>query len=291
MGGDEAVSTTAVLGGSGLVGRSLVACAPGSVLPMSRRLGWDLETMSAEGLAQIWERHEVSTVVDVTGSSWGLTQDAIARRCRRITGVVIEAARLAATRPRIVTVGSVMEYASGAEGVPVTARTALRPETVYGEVKLECARRVQDAGGSVVRLPNVIGPGGPSTSLLGQVTGALKAREDMIVLQPLTAVRDYLDARDAAVGIWRAVDLPDPCEVVLGTGVPTPVRALVQRVVNLSGVPLAVVEKPSGSGWRRTMQWTVVDPTDAQGVLGWAPQHTLDSSILALVRSDVWSAD
>ncbi|MEU7804899.1 NAD(P)-dependent oxidoreductase [Micromonospora chalcea] len=295
-----------VLGGTGFVGAHVAdafADAGHDVLTVARRApaarrhrftALDLGSAEPGTLARLLDAEGPVAVVDATGSSWGLDPGRMAERCTRLSALLLDALRRAARRPRLVHLGSVLEY--GPQPVePADPCRTPAPDTAYGRAKLAATRAVlaaADAGdvdAVVLRLVNALGPGLPATSLLGRVAAALApaARSGVparVTLAPLEARRDFVDVRDAAEAVLAAAGRPVTGRVLdVGRGEAVPVRTLVRLLVEVSGVPTTVVERAGPAGWRAATRWSCVDPAPTAAALGWRPRRDLRKAV-----TDFW---
>ncbi|MFD3735177.1 NAD-dependent epimerase/dehydratase family protein [Streptomyces sp. NPDC058632] len=292
-----------VLGGTGFVGRhvcegfgdlgyEVVAAArrPPDAPLAGRFRRLDLGTQPVQEVAAVLADLRPAVVVNAVGSIWGRTDpemwDAVAAPALRL----LDALELLGERPRLVHLGSVLEYGRVAAGTTMGAAVAARPTSAYGRAKLAATEAVLDRTrtgrltGMVLRIANLAGPGSPEVSLLGRVAGRLAwpgpdgiAR---IELDPLLARRDYVDVRDVADAVIVAATSAVTGELVdLGRGESVPVRALVDLLVDRSGVPAEITERP-GTGVRHsTEDWSRVDIEPAARLLGWRPRRSLTNAV------------
>ncbi|QXE35936.1 NAD(P)-dependent oxidoreductase [Streptomyces sp. GMY02] len=301
-----------VLGGTGFVGREVCAAfaaagrrviaasrnpvpspAPGNH-PGVRALRLDLGAVPAARLAGLLDSEKPGTVVNCVGSIWGRTAQDMVPSIVAPTERLLEALALAAVRPRLVHLGSVLEYGPVAPGT--TARGPARPDTPYGQAKLAATEAVLAAHAAgtvdalVLRIANVAGPGTPDISLLGQVAARLATWDGgpepvVVELSPLRAHRDYVDVRDVADAVVAAAgtSLTGRC-VDIGRGEAVPVRELVGLLVAVSGVPVRLVEtvrdEPRGGG-PASADWMRVDNGPAGELLGWRPRRSLEDAVRA----------
>lgn len=317
-----------VLGGTGFVGRQVCAefaahgcrvlaasrnpqrpalpAHPGvrqvRLVQRVRQVRLDLGAASATtSLARLLDTERPSTVVNCVGSIWGRTADDMAPSIVAPAERLVDALALAAVRPRLVHLGSVLEYGPVAPGT--TARGTARPDTPYGKAKLAATETVLAAHAAgtldalVLRIANVAGRGTPGISLLGQVAARLAAWDGgtagpvVVELSPLRAHRDYVDVRDVADAVVAAArtSVPASGQVVdIGRGAAVPVRELVELLVAASGVPARLVEVeaeverggPRG-GRPGAADWMRVDPGPARELLGWTPRRSLEDAVRA----------
>ncbi|MFF9867091.1 NAD-dependent epimerase/dehydratase family protein [Streptomyces sp. NPDC013953] len=294
-----------VLGGAGYVGRHVCAAfaARGSdVVVVGRRppeepmpyrcVTLDLAGTDPAVLAAALDAERPDTIVNSVGSIWGRTDEQMWSATAVPTLRLLEALALMSARPRLVHLGSVLEYGPVAPGGSVGAGTVPRPDTAYGRSKLaasEAVLRGTSGGwvdGVVLRVSNVSGPGTPRISLLGQVAERLVAAagtgaEAVVELSRLRAHRDYVDVRDVADAVVAAACARAvPVAVGIGRGEAVAVRDLVDLFIEASGIPARVVERPApgrASGQRE--DWLRVDTGAARALLGWEPRRSLQESV------------
>lgn len=302
-----------VFGGTGFVGRRLcadLAAAGAEVLSVARRppagpYGYGFRALDLGGcavaeLTALLEDQDPDIVVNATGSIWGLTEDQMERSCaepaRRLVGALLaraaetRAGARATRRPRLVHLGSVLEYGPIERSGRTHPSLPARPDSAYGRAKLAATDEVLSAtrtgalDATVLRLANVAGPGTPAISLLGRVAARLAdpaTAEPVIELTALEAYRDYVDVRDVAEAVIRAFDAPVLGRVLdIGRGEAVSVRSLVRLLIEVSGRRAELVETPGSGGGRG--EWICVDPEPAQRLLGWTARHSPVDSLSAL---------
>lgn len=290
-----------VIGGHGFVGRHVCdgfvrrgsrvvvagrrPPARSSALPFVRL---DLASLSAAEIAVELERFRPGIVINTVGSIWGRTADEMWSAATLPTERLIGAVAGLSFRPRLIHLGSVLEYGHVAPGTTVGPDTVPHPDTAYGRAKLaatETAVKAMRDGvvdGMVIRLANIAGPGAPAISLLGQVaerlkTAAARGENAELRLSPLSAFRDYVDVRDAADAVIAAALADCIGEIVnIGRGEAIPVRSLVDILIELSGIPTHVIEQGSKS---LVADWLQLDIRPAKTVLGWQPRRPIVQSV------------
>ncbi|WP_138896925.1 NAD-dependent epimerase/dehydratase family protein [Streptomyces chryseus] len=300
-----------VLGGAGYIGRHVCAAFASrnrDVVVVGRRppeepmpyrcVTLDLAGADPAALAAALDAARPGTIVNAVGSIWGRTDEQMWSATAVPTLRLLETLALMTTRPRLVHLGSVLEYGPVRPGSSVGADAVPRPDTAYGRSKLAASEAVLrgTAGGwvdgVVLRVSNVSGPGTPRISLLGQVAERLlaaagRSTEAVVELSRLRAHRDYVDVRDVADAVVAAAYAPAvPVAVGIGRGEAVAVRDLVDLFIEASGTPARVVERPAAdraSGHRD--DWLRVDIGAARTLLGWEPRRSLQESV-----RDCWKA-
>lgn len=252
----------------------------------------DLATDPVDRLAAALASAAVDTVVNCAGATGG-DPVALAELNARGPAVLCAALRRARPTARLVHLGSAAEYGPGTEQVRVPEAAATRPLTAYGATKL--AGTVTVATGEldavVLRVGNPVGPGAPPSGLPGRVTGLLRAAgtdpDAVLRLGDLSAYRDFVDVRDVARAVERAVTATGPLPRVLniGGGDAVPVRRLVRTLADVAGFRGRIEEEGAGSARSDQVSWQCSDIAAARTALDWRPSYSLDESLAAL-----WSA-
>ncbi|MCK2241327.1 MULTISPECIES: NAD-dependent epimerase/dehydratase family protein [unclassified Crossiella] len=300
----SANGSAVVLGGTGFAGRHVcaelrrrgfdvvvVARKPPDYEPPGRFLALDLGQSPAEELARELEVIGPRVIVNAAGSSWGRTEEQMWAAVAPPTFRLLDALALLAERPRLVQLGSVLEYGQVQAGTTVGAGTVARPTGAYGMAKLATTQAVLSQtrtgrlAGMVLRIANLAGPGSPEVSLLGRVARLLlgaQGQRAVIELDPLLAHRDYVDVRDVADAVAAAALSPVSGRLVdIGRGQSFPVRTLVEMLITCSGLPAVIVERPGSAIRHSTEEWSQVDIEPAERLLGWRPHRSLTEAVEA----------
>ncbi|WLQ40111.1 NAD(P)-dependent oxidoreductase [Streptomyces laculatispora] len=305
-----------VLGGTGFLGRHLRAAfrAKGDhVVCVSRTLpgrlagtdadehfvALDLLTASHQELRSLLTGADPDIVVNAAGAVWKVTEKQMMAANAELVTTLIAALREMPHRPWLLQLGSVHEYGAGTRDSGLAENGVEAPVTPYGRSKLAASRSVLDAAdsgaldGVVLRMANIVGPGVPAGSLLGDVAAHLEryaenpgAIDAELVCPPLRAERDFVDLRDvvdavvAAAGATRA----EVCGRVINVGSGRAVRAgeVVERLLALSGLPVRLVERPAAGG-ADGVDCQKLDISRARRLLGWEPCRDLDAALLGLL--------
>ncbi|PWI46086.1 NAD(P)-dependent oxidoreductase [Streptomyces sp. ICBB 8177] len=296
-----------VLGGTGWIGRWVCAAFAATgrpVLAVARELRplprnvrlfrLDAAGLDTAGLACLLAAERPAIVVNAAGGYWTGSLAHMEHSFIEVTRRLMGAIDRLPERPRVVHLGTVLEYAPPAYGVPLTEDAPTAPDTDYGRIKLASTRMVTDAvragraDAVVLRLANVCGIGAPVQSLPGRVAAelaeaALLGRPARLEFTGLTGHRDYVDVRDVARAIVAAATAPDPGRRLfnIGVGVPVPVREVVDGLIAASGVPSDLTVHPVQPGPAAGGLWSAVDPGAAAQALGWRAEITFAESLAA----------
>lgn len=318
-------STVALLGSTGFLGRNLgsgFAARGANVVHVSRSaqvarqdapgitVRLDLLEATPARIAQTLGSFRVDVVVNATGRVWAVgrqsgTDDPLmwAGNAELVTRLV-EALTIMRPRPRFVQLGSVHEYGPGVPGTAIRENHDPAPVTTYGRAKLAGTRTVLGAvhsvglDGAVLRVANVVGPGAPMGSLFGMVASHLAEaaavhacgrRPEPLRLPPLRVYRDIVDMRDVVAAVC-ATTAASPATVSgqvinIGSGRAVPVRDVVERMIQLSGLPVPLLERPAHGPARVDVAWQQLDISRARRSLGWQPRHSLDDSLRVLLAA------
>ncbi|MFD0255052.1 NAD-dependent epimerase/dehydratase family protein [Streptomyces sp. NPDC127113] len=295
-----------VLGGSGVLGSRVCArfaAAGSSVLSVSRsgaRAPWwpdSVDTTALELTAGDMGRLRralagADVVVNAAAVVWRTTDQLM--RALHMTAVdqLIDVA--GGQGARIVQMGSSYEYGPAPFGVSTKEDDRRPPASFYGASKRYGTEAVQRAArerrvqGVVLRVANVSGPGAGSNSLPGMVARQLAAGTAHLRLSPLTVWRDYVDVRDVIDAVLAAATAPaadvSGQVINIGGGAALPVRELVDRLIELSGVPARIVEM-ADRPVLEPMPWQQLDISRARDLLGWRPSRQLHDSLTDLLAA------
>ncbi|MCX4957486.1 NAD-dependent epimerase/dehydratase family protein [Streptomyces virginiae] len=317
-----------VLGATGFLGRHICAAfeeARAHVCRVARGAGrgaaspdvvLDLVSATPERIAQVLAGAGADIVVNAAGAVWGVDEQQMLRANAELPVRLLEAIGLRPRPPRLVHLGSAHEYGRTPPGARIDEELQPAPDGPYGRTKLVGTRAVLEAGrsgsvdGVVLRISNVSGPAAPGESLLGTVAAHLSAvrragvREGFpqvppLRLAPLRARRDFVDVRDVADAVVAAARADVRGEVVnIGSGEAVGVRQLTDRLIELSGLPVTVLEEGerpapadregAAESGRSDAEWQLLDISRAARLLGWRPRRTLDDSLGDLLAQAVF---
>lgn len=305
--GPYAPVTVLVLGGTGFVGRNLCVAfrdAGYRVVPVARRAtasvaGCPVHHLDAvratpAELGTLLRAEHPAVVVNASGAVWGVSDEEMTRANITLVDNVLAAMAGLPWRPRLVHLGSVYEYGPQPAGVAVREDAPARPVAHYGRTKLAGTQRVLAAvadgvDGVVLRLTTAVGPGAPQQSLFGSVAARLAAGSRAggpvpLGLPVLRGERDFVDVRDVADAVLAAAGRTAVTGVLnIGRGRLVAVREAVDRLIQVSGVPVTVTAQPA-SGPRRDVgigsQPISIEAARCQ--LRWTPRRDLTDALVAL---------
>ncbi|WP_318218858.1 NAD-dependent epimerase/dehydratase [Streptomyces sp. SCL15-6] len=233
-------------------------------------------------------------VVNAAGAGWGGTPHQMAAAhavlVERLLGLV-------PPRTRLVHLGSVHEYGAIGPRQAADEDHPERPTTVYGRTKLVGTRSILASAAEgrsdavILRVTNVCGPGAPATSFLGSLIRRLRELPSgtSLDLQLTPDLRDFIDIRDVADAVVRAVTAPVSGLVInIGRGHAHEVPAVADLMIKAAGFPRHRVRiKPAAAGGSTGGHgaWTKVDVTRARALLNWSHSMSLEESL-----RDQWDA-
>lgn len=280
----------AVTGAGGFIGRRLVAAldAAGADVVQLGRADMDLERPD-DAAAAVAETGAAVLFHLAAGGVGDLFADVVAQmRINALgTAAVLEGARRAKVE-RVVAFGTCFEYAPSFG--PLSEDAPLSPRNPYAVSKMGAyalARHAADVLGEDIvwlRPFAVYGPGQPSPKLVPSLIEAATSGRPLD-LGPGEAAWDYVHADDVAAAALIVGRHPGAARAVFnaGTGMVHSARDIAARIERLAGRKAALNwgARPARPG----------DPlhlaADAARLraLGWAPSHTIDSGLEALVAA------
>jgi nucleoside-diphosphate-sugar epimerase len=287
-----------VLDGGGYLGRAICAHLedrPGvEAVPHVRTGtagGMDLASASVEDVAVFLAESGAQVVVNCISATSGGPERMLDRNVRLVARIL--SALSGRTDVRLVQIGSAAEYAESSVRRPVREADLPIPVDDFGRTKLTATRLVLGAAaqgrvhGTVLRVFDLVGPGAPEETLLGEasrrIEDALAAGESAVRLGPLSGWRDHIDVRDVAAAVEAAGTSPQASGAVLnvGSGVAVPQRAVVEMLASEAGFGGEIVDEPRVPASATRMGWQQADITAIHARLGWAPVHDIAASVHA----------
>jgi nucleoside-diphosphate-sugar epimerase len=248
----------------------------------------DLVTTPLGEIAQLFARLRPAIVVNCVGAISG---DAMIETNVLAVARLVAALRQGAPGAALIHLGSAGEYGAIPGQAPISEQARCRPVGEYGVTKLAgtglVQAAVQDAGvrACVLRVFNPIGPGATGASLAGRL--ALELARDPgaeLIVGPLDAYRDVVDARDVARAVALVVAAfvarrRIPSLLNVASGQATQLRELVRALRRLAGATGGLHENGAGSPRSASVAWQRADITAIGETVGWSPQIPLERSL------------
>ncbi len=205
---------------------------------------------------------------------------------------------VARTRATLIFLSSTVVYGEAFRDRPRPDESVTpRPDTISGRTKSACEYILRDVLANagvrhlVLRPSNYIGPGQSETFVAASFAGQI-ARIERGLAPPileagdLSAARDFLDVSDVTSACLRALDraddLPDGGTFNVGTGIVTPVSAILDLFRDLSEAAFTVQVAPDRT--RPTCARSQgCDPSAFTAATGWQPAIPLAQSLQAML--------
>jgi nucleoside-diphosphate-sugar epimerase len=291
------MSRVLVLGAGGFLGRHVLeayAADPDAMVwpagrsaPEAHADRWSpVDLLDPASVRQLLASMDPDVVVNCAGRTVGDDQD-LERATVELVRVLIQALREQSPNARLVHLGSAAEYGPGTPGVPLTEDEPIRPASAYGRLKAEASGLVlaADLDAIVLRVFNPVGPGAPSTSVVGHAVELLRAAADetspTIVMGPLDAHRDFVHAADVADAVVAAGRVANPEHRLLnvGSGRARQVREIVTLLARIAGFEGEVREDGAALPRSAAVDWQEADASRARHVLGWSARRDISDAL------------
>ncbi|MCJ2144197.1 NAD-dependent epimerase/dehydratase family protein [Methylobacterium sp. E-066] len=215
-----------------------------------------------------------------------------------LLGTLNLAEAVARTRATLVFLSSTVVYGEAFRDRPQPDEAVTpRPDTISGRTKNACEYILRDVLANagvkhlVLRPSNYIGPGQSETFVAASFAGQIARIErglapPTVAVGDLAAARDFIDVSDVTAACLRVLDqtedLPDGGIFNVGTGVVTPVSAILDMFRGLTEAPFTVEVAPE-----RTRPAGVrsqgCDPSAFTAATGWMPAVPLAQSLQAML--------
>ncbi|MGH9515367.1 MAG: NAD-dependent epimerase/dehydratase family protein [Terriglobales bacterium] len=188
---------------------------------------------------------------------------------------------------RVVTVGSAAEYYPVRRNLVETDRCG--GETPYGRTKwaqtiiaLACGREL-GIDVMVARTFNLLGPGLSATLVAGSLSAQFSSR-GAVKVGNTTALRDFVDVRDAVRAYWQISQKGKPGEIYnVATGQATTIKKLLALFVKVSGDNRRIDRLSDVS--RRTDHPRICGNNSKLRRLGWSTAISLEQSVRDMLAS------
>jgi GDP-4-dehydro-6-deoxy-D-mannose reductase len=216
------------------------------------------------------------------GPPWPALLDDLA-----MAGAVAAAVARHAPDAPLLIAGSAAQYGVGLPRA-VTEQDSTVPMSTYGAVKsiVEQAVLTPPLGGGLriiaARSFNHVGPGqgpeAPAAQWAREIVAAEAKGGGTIRTGELGVVRDFLDVRDVADAYLALVHSPAEGIVNVCSGVPTPLRRVLDALVEAAAVPITVERDPALIR-EHDPPHVVGDPGRLRALTGWSPRIALEQSL------------
>lgn len=230
----------------------------------------------------------------------GLSFD-VAEHTYEVTGLgairVFEAARAYARKARIYQ-ASTSELFGNCGVSPQNESTPMHPASPYGCAKLlahEAARVYREAYGMFIACGIAFNHESERRStqfVTRKITHGLArialGLDDKLELGDVSPRRDWGYAPEYVEAMWKMLQLPEPCDLVLATGEAHSVEEFLEVAAQEAGVPLSRVEVGCSAHLRaRDVSELRGDASLAKQKIGWSPKVLFSELVRRLVRHDL----
>ena len=285
-----------VTGGSGFIGRRLVAALvgggaevtvadlkpfPGSPGGPVQAIVGDLYDPHVAGQAV---RPGTDTIIHLAARTSVLESvkdpETTYRNNVAVTASLLELARQRGVRTFLF--ASTNAVVGNVGGAVITERAALRPLTPYGATKaasemlINCYAACYGVRGVSLRFSNVYGPGMQhKDSFIPRLMRAARDGTGVKVRGDGTMIRDVIQVDDVLAGIFAAWRSGHTGPVILGSGQSVTVNDMVATARRVTGVAIPAENAPIAQG---EMPAVKLDISTARG-LGYAPTYDLETGM------------
>jgi nucleoside-diphosphate-sugar epimerase len=255
---------------------------PKNPSPYSRIIQADLQDVARTH--EILTATKPSWIFHLAGKLNGTTSELFQSNLQN-TIHLIEAVDACANDARVLLIGSAAEYGNLVDEKPVSETHPCDPQTDYGISKFAMTKVALTKRAwphlNVARVFNLIGPGIPSSLLLGAVIerarDALASGKDVISVGDVSAERDFIDVRDAAeayLTIMKSFETRQIFNVCSGN--PTKIQDLVEAA--LKHAPRAIRYEVDPALAKFGPKSIVGDPGKLRA-LGFNSRYSLEASV------------
>ncbi|GAA2915013.1 hypothetical protein GCM10010517_81300 [Streptosporangium fragile] len=256
----------------------------------------DLVAAGAGTIAEMLRAEDVGIVINATDGAnttdgWDRTEAELRRVNVDSVHRLLAAMAELPWRSRIVHIGTIHEYGPVGAGIPIGESVTPRPVNAYARTKFAGSAAALEAArdgvvdGLVLRLANVCGPYPSPASFPGKLLQMFRdaAGGAEVVLSIADARRDFVDVRDVADAVLRAVRAPVTGRAVnIGSGTVVDIRDLVAQLAEVAGLPPGAIKETGGPVPSLGGDWIQADIRLAERLLGWRPRTGLAESLRAM---------
>lgn len=149
----------------------------------------------------------------------------------------------------------------------------------YTQLKLSNEKKIIEAGGIVIRLSNVIGPGMSNNNVLSDIFKQVNASNSLNILNG-SSVRDFIFIDDVVNALERLISKNDSGVFNLGSGIGTSISELAELIINTCNKKIVVKSLSNSS----SISYNVLDIRKIKNFLDWEPKFSLKKSIKLLIK-------
>jgi UDP-glucose 4-epimerase len=170
-------------------------------------------------------------------------------------------------------------------GAPATEDSPMKPESPYGLSKATAESYIRFYGGTyrlpytILRYANIFGPRQDPHGEAGVVAifaGKLLKKETVTIYGDGTQERDYVYVGDVVSANVSALTKAENSILNIGTGVPTSVNTLYEKMAQLEKLKAPATFAPARTG---ELKRSVLSNERARKTLNWKPAMTLDKGL------------
>ena len=177
----------------------------------------------------------------------------------------------------VVYCSSAVIYGDRGEG-PFKEESPVITNDTYSRLKVINERKVIQAGGSVLRLANVVGPEMAKNNVLSDIISQLGS-ESLLSVQNGAPVRDFIWVSDVVNAIITLIEKKVSGVFNVGTGIGVSISELAGMVLQAAGEEQRQVSSVAAP---TSKSYNVLDVGKIKS-LGWEPTYTLSQSIKSLI--------
>lgn len=167
-----------------------------------------------------------------------------------------------------------------ASDAPHRSEEVPAPMGIYGRAKRACEEMALTAGGTVLRLANLYGPGMAVDNVLSDILKQVPGKGPLRV-RDLAPVRDFLWIDDAAEAFALAATVRAQGVLNVGSGDSVAVADLARLILGLAGEAERPLAETAPVGRDSALR---LDIAETARILGWRPRTPLATGLEKLLR-------
>ncbi|MBP9701763.1 MAG: GDP-mannose 4,6-dehydratase [Candidatus Pacebacteria bacterium] len=190
---------------------------------------------------------------------------------------VIGTKNILATNKKIVFSSSAAVY--GVSTAPVKENSLLKPESPYGQNKVDAEKILSVGSHIALRYFNVY----PSRSgVISKFIALAKEDKDIVLAGDGSQIRDFIFIDDIVVANIKAMEYANASFEVfnIASGVGTSIKELAKMIIRLTNSKSKITFKPAGKG---DVPFSIADISKARQKLGWEPKVGLEEGLRKII--------